>query len=101
MIFQNNKSQTISSPLMLCIVTFCSLIIFHKSMDLMLMNNYVNDEYSKLSYEKRSLNNERKSLEVYIDKIYLSDATNLDSNLEISDVKKIELINKLKDWSST
>ena len=101
MIFQNNKSQTISSPLMLCIVAFCSCMIFHKSMDLMLMNNYVNDEYSKLSYEERSLNNERKSLEVYIDKMYLSNTTTRNSNLELSDLKKIELISKLKDWSNT
>lgn len=70
-------------------------------MDLMLMNNYVNDEYSKLSHEKRTLNYERKSLEVYMDRMYLSDEASHNANLEASDVKKIELINKLKDWSST
>lgn len=70
-------------------------------MDLMLMNNFINDEYSKLSHEKRVLNNEKKSLEVYIDKMYLSDKVSNNSDLETSDVKKIQLINKLKDWSDT
>ena len=101
MILDNNSTQQVTSPVILIILGFCSLLIFHKSMDLMLMNNYVNDEYSKLSYMKRNLNHEKKSLEVNIDKMYISKSNNSDSKLESSNVKKIELINKLKDWSDS
>ena len=65
------------------------------------MNNFVNNEYSKLYSLKRNLNHEKKSLEVNLDKMNLSDSEKKDSKLESSDVKKIELINKLEDWSNT
>lgn len=101
MIFEHGSSQQMYSPITLCVLGFCSLMIFHKSMDLMLMNNYVNEEYSKLSYQKRTLNHEKKSLEVDLDKVYVYEGDGHDTNLEPSNVKKIELINKLKDWSDT
>lgn len=101
MIFQKNNSNSLSSPLTLCVIGFCSLMIFQKSMDVMLMNNFVNNEYSKLYSLKRNLNHEKKSLEVNLDKMNLSDSEKKDSKLESSDVKKIELINKLEDWSNT
>ena len=101
MIFENVSSQQMSSPITLVILGFCSLMIFHKSMDLMLMNNYMNNEYSKLSHMKQTLNHEKKSLEVNLDKVYVSNAQGMNVNLESSNVKKIELINKLKDWSDS
>ena len=99
MIFQNHSNQQFSSPLILLVIGVFSLMIFNKSMDLMLLNNYVNDEYSKLTYLKRNLNHEKKTLEVDLDKLYVNNSEDQQVNLEPSDIKKIELINKLKDWS--
>ena len=84
---------------MLFIIGVFSLLIFNKSMDLMLLNNYVNDEYSKLTYLKRNLNHEKKTLEVNLDKLYVDNSEDQQVHLEPSDIKKIELINKLQDWS--
>ena len=83
----------------LFIIGVFSLLIFNKSMDLMLLNNYVNDEYSKLTYLKRNLNHEKKTLEVNLDKLYVDNSEDQQVHLEPSDIKKIELINKLQDWS--
>jgi hypothetical protein len=99
MIFQDNSANQISSPLMLLMITLCSLFLLNQAMDLMLSNNFVNDQYTQLSQEKMALNYEKKSLEVDLDKLYLDRAEGANESLQSSNVKKIELIKKLSRWS--